>query len=303
MQKLSNFTGQARHGWEKMTPAAFGMGRPNTENVPAPQPIKRTMAAAPMSPLTAAETMVNLSFNVPFSSNLTGPDPEEILHASPGAYQRWTHPEGTEEGTPTHKLPVHTRNVDLLRKLCKHLSEVSGGRLEATVTSSEPKPVPAVQRRPLKGLVTNVCVTGDTDIVHKMRAKILNETPIALVKESFQVFTRYVLKAAQKCAMVDVDTHLIVDASLNGVKLAVLEHMDKIAVYTGSDMFLLNSKPTDPDNSSINYANGSDQSLDQRLRIAIYADPESCEHAKTRLLIMIDQIVSVIRMPTTITGN
>ncbi|MCJ1378940.1 hypothetical protein MMC17_002039 [Xylographa soralifera] len=300
MQKLSNFTGQARHGWEKMTPAAFGMGRPNTDNLPVPPPIKRTLAAAPMSPLTAAETMVNLSFNVPFSSNLTGPDPEEILHASPGAYQRWTHPEGTEEGTPTHKLPVHTRNVELLRKLCKNLSEVSGGRLEATVTSSEPKPVPAVQRRPLKGLVTNVCVTGDGDIVHKMRAKILSETPIALVKKSFQVSTCHVLKSAQKCATVDVDTHLIVDASLNGVKLTVLEHMDKIAIYTGSDMFLLNSKSTDPDNSSINYANGSDQSLDQRLRIVIYADPESCEHAKTRVLIMIDQIlkrsVDVVRL-------
>lgn len=183
MQKLSTFTGQARHGWEKMTPAAFGMGRPNTDNVAVPPPIKRVTAPTPMSPLTAAETMVNLSFNVPFSSNLTGPDPEEILHASPGAYQRWTHLEGTEEGTPTHKLPVHTRNVELLRKLCKTLSEASGGRLEATVTSSEPKPVPAVQRRPLKGLVTNVCVSGDNDIVIRMRAKILNETPIALVRQ------------------------------------------------------------------------------------------------------------------------
>lgn len=92
-----------------------------------------------------------------------------------------------------------------------------------------------------------------------------------------------------------MDTYLVVDATLNGVKLTVLEHIDKIAAFTGSDIFLLNSKPTDPDTSSGSYANGSDQSLDQRLRIAIYGDPESSEHAKTRVLIMIDQIVSCYR--------
>jgi len=83
----------------------------------------------------------------------------------------------------------------------------------------------------------------------------------------------------------------VVDATLTGVKFTVLEHIDRIAQYTGSDIFLLNSKPTDPETSSASYANGSDQSLDQRLRIAIYGDPESSEHAKMRLLIMIDQIV------------
>ena len=181
MQKLSNFTGQARHGWEKMTPAAFGMSRPNNMDVPIPPQVKRPSAAAPMSPLTPTDTLVNLSFNVPFASNLTGPDIHEILHASPGALQRWTHPDGTEDDLPVHKLPVHAENVERLRRLCRALSDGSGGRVEATVTSSEPKAVSALQRRPLKGLVTNVCVSGDADTVHKMRAKILNETPIALV--------------------------------------------------------------------------------------------------------------------------
>ena len=180
MQRLSNFTGQARHGWEKMTPAAFGMSRPNMD-LPIPPPKTRSLAQSPMSPLTPADTTVNLSFNVPFASNLPGPDLDEVLHASPGALHRWTHPDGTEEGTPNHKLPVHANNVEQLRKLCRKLSEGSNGRVEATVTSSEPKPIPALQRRPLKGLVTNVCVSGDADTVHKMRAKILNETPIALV--------------------------------------------------------------------------------------------------------------------------
>lgn len=180
MQKFGNFAGQARHGLDKITPAAL-MSRPTME-LPISQSIKRPVVSSPMSPMTPADTWVNLSFNVPFSSNLTGPDVDEIIHASPDAHQRWTFPEGTEEGTPTHKLPVHANNVEQLRRLCRILSEGIVGRVEATVTSSEPKPIPALQRRPLKGLVTNVCVSGDADTVHKLRAKILNETPIALVR-------------------------------------------------------------------------------------------------------------------------
>lgn len=231
MQKLSNFAGQARHGWEKMPPA-FGMGRPHDGQQPGPgqqqqqqqhqvgpslsgqgpqhqhqqhqqqqqhhphphpqhphqhQHMKRGAglpAGGPLSPHPSPfDSIVTLSFNVPFSSNLAGPLPDEILHASPGAAQRWTFPEGTDPiNTPSYKLPVHIRNEDLLRQLCKALSDSSGGRLEAAVTASEPKPTPASQRLPRKGLVTNVCVSGEGDMVHKMRAKILNETPIALVR-------------------------------------------------------------------------------------------------------------------------
>lgn len=179
MQKFGSFAGQARHGLDKITPAAL-MSRPNMD-ISVSHSIKRPMVSSPMSPQTPVDTMVNLSFNVPFSSNLTGPDVEEIIHASEGARRRWTFPEGTEEGTPIHKLPVHASNVEELRKLCRRLSEEASGRVEATVTSSEPKPIPKLQRRPLKGLVTNVCVSGDAERVHKMRAQILNETPIALV--------------------------------------------------------------------------------------------------------------------------
>jgi hypothetical protein len=182
MQKLSNFTGQARHGWEKMTPAAFSMGRTHLDNVPPSQRehLKRQHGSSPMSPLTSADPVITLSFNIPFASNLGGPEREEILHASPSALQRWLHPLGTPEVTPTHRLPVHMRNVENLRKLCKVLSDSSNGRLEASVTSSEPKPMPN-QRIPRKGFVTNVCVTSDSEMAYKMRGKILNETPIALV--------------------------------------------------------------------------------------------------------------------------
>ena len=71
----------------------------------------------------------------------------------------------------------------------------------------------------------------------------------------------------------------------------VLEHINILAKFTGTDIFLLNPRPSDPEAPSASYGNSTDQGLDQRLRIAIYGDPESSEHAKTRILIMIDQIV------------
>lgn len=179
MHKISNFTGSARHGWEKMTPS-MGFGR-QQEN-PMVQPTKRAMPGVSMSPNPAVPGHpINLSFNVPFHSNLAGPDREDILYSSTGAYQKWVHADGAAEDTPNHALPVHTRNVETLRSLCKQLSDSSGDRVHATVTSSKPKPVPGMQRGPLTALVTNVCISGDADVVHKMRAKILNETPITLV--------------------------------------------------------------------------------------------------------------------------
>ncbi|KAL1855145.1 hypothetical protein Plec18170_004561 [Paecilomyces lecythidis] len=271
MHKISNFTGQARHGWERMTPA-FGMSRPHTDMTA--QSLRRPHGAPPMTPPTGVDPTVNLSFNVPFSSSLAGPDVEDVIHASPAALQRWTFPDGTPEGTPIHQLPVHASNVDALRRLCRQISESSGGRLEATVTSSEPKTVPTLQRRPC-GLVTNVCITGDRDTVYKMRAKILNETPISL-----------------RCATVDVDMHLIMDASTKGIRTSVLEHLDTLAAYTGADIFLLSPKMLDADSAIVSsYGYTTDSGLENRFRVAIYGDMESSEHAKTRLLIMIDQIL------------
>lgn len=213
MHKISNFTGQARHGWEKMTPSmGFGMSRPPQQQSPhdlgmpphqpqhpqqqqhhhphhqppPPNPHgtgKRTVAGAAMTPNPAMPGhTINLSFNVPFNSNLPGPEKEDVLYSSTGAFQRWIHPDEAAEDVPNHALPVHTRNVENLRSLCRQMSESSGERINATVTSSKPKPVPGMQRGPLTALVTNVCISGDAEVVHKMRAKILNETPITLVR-------------------------------------------------------------------------------------------------------------------------
>jgi hypothetical protein len=179
MHKISNFTGQARHGWERMTPT-FGMSRPHADMSAPAQSLRRPHGAPPLTPPSTVDPTVNLSFNVPFSSSLAGPDVDDVLHASRDALQRWTFPEGTPEGTPIYQLPVHVNHVDTLRRLCRQVSESSGGRFEAVVTTSEPKTVPSMQRRQ-QGLVTNVCLSGDGETVRKMRAKILNETPISLV--------------------------------------------------------------------------------------------------------------------------
>lgn len=170
--KISNFT--ARHGWERMS-------RPQHDLSIAAPPTKRSLPAMISPNPSIPGHAINLSFNVPFSSNLAGPEKDDVIYSNPNAFQRWTHPEGAAEDTPNHALPVHTRNVEALRALCRQISESSGETIQATVTSSRPKPVPGMQRGPLTALVTNVCVSGDSEVVHKMRAKILMETPITMV--------------------------------------------------------------------------------------------------------------------------
>lgn len=176
MHKISNFS--------RMTPAAFGISRFHQDIPQQPQPLRRPPASTGIVNAGQSEySVVNLSFNVPFASSLPGPELEEILHASPGAVQRWTFPAGTAEGTPISKLPVHVQNEDRLRGLCQYISESSAGRIEALVTSSDLK-APSTSHQKSPGLTTNVCISGDHDVVHKMRAKVLNETPIMMVRNT-----------------------------------------------------------------------------------------------------------------------
>lgn len=73
----------------------------------------------------------------------------------------------------------------------------------------------------------------------------------------------------------------------------MLDHLDTLASYTGAEIFLLSPKFRDADSAvASSYGYASDNGLDHRFRVAIYGDMESVEHAKTRVLIMIDQIVS-----------
>lgn len=101
--------------------------------------------------------------------------------------------------------------------------------------------------------------------------------------------------------------HLIMDGSTKGIRASVLEHLDTLAAYTGTDIFLLTPKIRDTDSAVISsYGYASDNGLDHRFRVAIYGDMESAEHAKTRVLIMIDQIVSTVTLSCnfrTLTGS
>lgn len=183
MHRFHNaLAGQARQVFERTTPNMPGFGRPQQPpEMSATPPLKRLHGAPMNHNAGVTGNEVFLSFNVPFQSNTEGPPPDEILYSSIGAFQRWTHPEDADEGLPTHALPVHVRDVENLRSLCKQISE-SGEKTHATVISSKPKPAPGMQRGPLTALVTNVCVSGDQEKVHKARARILNETPITLVR-------------------------------------------------------------------------------------------------------------------------
>ena len=69
----------------------------------------------------------------------------------------------------------------------------------------------------------------------------------------------------------------------------MIDHLDKIARFCGVDIFLLGPKFA----SLADGLNTSGEAgRDQRWRVAIYGDMESAEHAKTRVLIFIDTLVS-----------
>lgn len=130
---------------------------------------------SPISPSTGADAVIHYSFNVPFASDLAGPNTEDIVFATSDAVLRWTHPEDAPDDVPVHELPVHATNVVNLRKMCQ---DITNGPLpiEAHVLSTEPKRV--------KGQVTNVCLTGSPELVHTSRETILNDTPLALVSKT-----------------------------------------------------------------------------------------------------------------------
>jgi len=169
MNKLANM----RHWPERMNPG-FGISRPNPTamNLAAVNPLQNKATHSPVSSPASANTTIHYSFNVPFASDLAGPNVEDVLYATNGAVLRWTHPEDAPDDVPIHELPVHSTNIANLRKLCRDLTQ-SPLAIEAHVKTTEPKRV--------KGQVTTVCLSGSPELVHKSRETILNDTPLALV--------------------------------------------------------------------------------------------------------------------------
>ena len=94
----------------------------------------------------------------------------------------------------------------------------------------------------------------------------------------------------KRAAIVDIDPNLILDGAAKGIRSSVLKHIDLIANYTGTDIFLLKPRASETE-SADGSIDGVENGLDQRYRANIFGDIESVEHAKTRTLMMIDQIV------------
>lgn len=69
----------------------------------------------------------------------------------------------------------------------------------------------------------------------------------------------------------------------------MLSHLDKVADTTKANIFLLSPKQVDVETASVH--GNLDANVGDRFRILIYGDMECSEHAKTRILIMIDQLV------------
>lgn len=171
MNKLTNM----RQWSERMSPnfSALG-GRPNLPMNPLnPHSKAPPIQQGPPIPPPQGDATIHYSFNVPFASDLAGPNTEDVLHATTDAVLRWTHPEDAPDDVPVHELPVHAQNLEGLRRLCRDLS---AGPLpvEAHVLSTTPKNT--------KGHVTTVCVSGSPELVQKSRETILNDTPISLVR-------------------------------------------------------------------------------------------------------------------------
>ncbi|KAL1868964.1 hypothetical protein VTK73DRAFT_3425 [Phialemonium thermophilum] len=254
-----------RHWSERMSPN-LGMSRPNM-GMPGINPHQKVtpQGAPPISTPQPADSMIYYSFNVPFSSDLAGPNTEDILHATADAVMRWTHPEDAPDDVPVYELPVHAQNLAHLRKLCKDITQ-SPLAIEAHVISTVPKNA--------RGQVTTVCLCGPAELVRQSRETILNETPLSL-----------------RCTTVDIDGDLVCNLAAGVLKKPVTDALDDISVYCGVDIFLLGPKLT----PVVDGLNGDvELRRDQRWRVAIYGDILSSEHAKTRVLIHIDRLLGRI---------
>lgn len=168
MNKLANM----RHWPERMTPN-FGMGRPNMPMNALNHPKNAAQPGQPMASPQAADATILYSFNIPFASDLAGPDTEDILHATTDAVLRWTHPEDAPDDVQIHQLPIHVQNLNTLRTMCQDLT-TGPLPVDAYVLSTMPKNGKGQQ-------VATVCLSGSPELVHKSRETILNDTPISLV--------------------------------------------------------------------------------------------------------------------------
>ena len=285
MNKLANM----RHWSERMSPN-FGMGRPNPNmpiNALNPHGKNAVQQAGSMTSPQAADATIYYSFNVPFASELAGPDTEDIVHATTDAVLRWTHPADAPDDVQVHELPVHAQNLANLERLCRDLS-IGPLPIEAHVVSSFPKNG--------RGQVATVCLSGSPELVNKSRETILNEIPIAMVSSSNGLgCPAGMANVGKRCTTIDIDGSLVCDLNAGALKNPVVETLDNISTFCGVDIFLLGPKLT----PMVDGMTGdSEMRMDQRWRVAIYGDVLSSEHAKARVLIHIDTLVCAMQSLT-----
>ncbi|KIH90141.1 hypothetical protein SPBR_00117 [Sporothrix brasiliensis 5110] len=278
MNKLANLN--MRHWSDRINPNFSMSNRPPNMPGPAMNPLQKLAhqgaANASATSLNQVGMTVNTpvfyAFNVPFASDLAGPDTEDILHATKDAVLRWTHPDSAPDDVPVHELPVHANNLADLGNLCDQLA--AKNEIEANIITSVPKNA--------KSQVTTVCLVGAPDSVYRAHETILNETPLAL-----------------RCTTVDISGDMVADLIEGTLKKAVTDTLDNISNFCGVDIFLLGPKLT----PIVDGLNGDNElRRDQRWRVAIYGDILSSEHAKTRVLIHIDRMLGrvydVLRLDT-----
>jgi hypothetical protein len=99
----------------------------------------------------------------------------------------------------------------------------------------------------------------------------------------------------QRCTTVDVDGNLVANLNEGVLKKGVTDYLDETSTFCGVDIFLLGPKLT-PVTDALN--GEVELRRDQRWRVAIYGDVMSSEHAKTRVLIHIDQLVGYTGPPS-----
>jgi hypothetical protein len=298
MHKITNFAGGVRHGWE----IPFGGNRSQPQQGP-PQhdmhmngPFKRPGAqpAGVNVPgfmgFTAPGMPISHCFKVPFNNTLAGPEAQHVIYSSPGALERWSHPPGTPEDTPIHRLPVHLQHVEELRARCTRLKTETG--VEAAVTVGRAKnmsPLLGIQIAPSSNVVANVCLHGgDGEAVKKAREIILNQSPITLVcscpmfscSMCFELFAN----ALQQSATIPIDRHMVFVGEQHVLNENYLNELNRIADTTKADIFLLDPEDKD-DESSLKLT------TKEPLQMVVYGDMLTKEHAKLRILILVDQMV------------
>ena len=105
------------------------------------------------------------------------------------------------------------------------------------------------------------------------------------------IANNYLPQQRRACVNIDHDQYYLPDGVPNP---RITNHLERIAQFTGTDIFVL--KPLEP-TSIVAVDQGSEASQNRRLMISIFGDYESVEHAKTRVLIMIDDLVSLVSLP------